>query len=259
MNDPQACLSEFSSQNISNEIAFKASKLTYFHQVQFQNLFYSLIKSSLSLWQKKRARADNISSIVVFFDNEFVESNKGVGCVSDETLKEANCTDTDQASDAEDTPPLDKSFGRTMPSLKRQLPLSFNKEVPRKLSDKSNIGSHQLRQTKQRGENSKILTETVQHKRKSVELNTVNCSKKKFRTSPSKPLLNSEDSHQCKVITALSSESLNGLQMDPDLGFADDESDHGIIDTEMKPSNLHSEITSRSSFNQIIPVGNGDK
>ena len=243
----------------SLKLLLKQEKVT-FHKSRFQNLFfYSLIKSSLSLWQKKRARADNISSIVVFFDNEFVESNKGVGCVSDETLKEANCTDTDLASDTEDTPPLDKSFGKAMPSLKRQLPLSFNKEGPRKLSDKSNIGSQQLRQTKQRGENSKTLTETVQHKRKSVELNTLNCSKKKFRTSPNKSLLKTEDSHQCKVITALSSESLNGLQMDPDLGFADDESDHGIIDTEMKPSNLHSEITSRSSFNQIIPVGNGGK
>jgi len=219
-----------------------------------------LIKTSLSLWQKKRSRADNISAIVVFFDQEYCE-NDVESELHDATEEEIDsCAETDIISGNEDdTPPMVKSI--TNGPLVRQPAFHNEKELAEKLKFDVNVTPNSDQIEAFKNENCCLS------KRKNTEFLSLNNQKKLKTSSPvinppivldASPLnstTSTEDSHQCKVITVLSTETLYDLQLDEDLGFADDESD---IDKIEHPKNLHSEI-SKSSFNKAIPVGKVSK
>ncbi|XP_066922712.1 protein phosphatase 1D-like [Clytia hemisphaerica] len=187
-----------------------------------------LVDESLSIWQRKRARADNISAIVVFLDDEFLpkveEDNDSVSIAS----SEADTVIIAHGDD--DTPPMMSNCSANLNSLVRQiaLPSFSNKEEENKKKSKV-VSPSTSSGLSSCGEDSEGKEEDVnQHnKRKLLHSEESSSQCKRARTScmsPS-PLNNeSEDSHQCNsMITVLSAESLVHLQLDQDLGFVDEE------------------------------------
>lgn len=182
-----------------------------------RNSSQHLVNKSLSLWQRKRSRADNISAVVAFFDSELE------ACAPGPTTEEEADTDA-LVSDNDDTPPMSKENSSS--SLVRQLafhnPADFNKPP---VSLKPVIDEKPEKNFNTTEDSTTSITDVNnQGKRKIGDSTNEESNQKKLRTAS--PVASvSEDSHQCNVITVLSPESLYELQLDEDLGFADDESD----------------------------------
>ena len=182
---------------------------------------------SLNIWQRKRARADNISAIVVFLDDEFKtwsddEDNESISSEADTVI---------MTNGEDDTPPMSSS--ENLSSLVRQIALPFSPSARPSSSDTSGTSTcneiENIEETETRGE------ESSSQKRKLRDSTNELASKaKKARTIVTPPQAIVEDSHQCNVITVLSAESLVDLQLDEDLGFVDEDSDCNIKGSNVK-------------------------
>ena len=194
----------------------------------YLNLFSSLIKESLQLWQKKRSRADNVTAVVAFFDDEFKEFEE--------------CADTDICSgNEEDTPPMINANSNT--SLVRQM--AFSTKFP---SDTCEL---ELNKTEV---SEGVPLELVSQGKRKNENAASPGYQKKLKTTLNSPVI-LEDSHQSNIITVLSTESLHELQLDEDLGFADDESDDPPSSTDEKI--MSHKLGSNSIYK--VPVVQGAK
>lgn len=167
----------------------------------------------------KRSRADNVSAIVVFLDDEFSD------VISDDSDSVTSLADTVIVTNEEedDTPPMSACDGE-MNSLVRQLALPYSgssSKSPGHTLDKRNIEDT----TPPSDEKNKSL-ELCTSKRKIIAENESSVPPYKLRKvrpiSPVSPVACSEESHQCNVITVLSTESLYGLQLDENLDDVDD-------------------------------------
>ena len=160
-----------------------------------------MVTQSLYLWEKRRSRADNISAVVAFFDDEFENTT---------FIEEEEVADTDIcSSNEEDTPPMINVDSDA--SLVRQLAFEkVNSAAGR--SDGLSLGL--LSQGKRKNEDTVFNDDG--RKVKNARVNST------------------EDINECSIVTVLSSESLYGLQLDEDLGFADDESDDATTDKHRK-------------------------
>ena len=245
----------------------------------------------MHIWQRNRHRADNISAIVVFLDDEFLPEEDADNEDDEDTVSIASSeADTVIMSGQEnDTPPM--SGSEHLSSLVRQIGLPFNNqsERSRKLS-----ASKSSNETSAQGLEGK--TSQSHHKRKldcgddnqsssayssastsSTSSSGSSKSKKakhsntestpsnglvESTTSPSSPPLNaSEDSHQCNsVITVLSAESLCDLQLDAeDLGFVESttsglSSSSSRVDSPTRSLNHHHHSHQRLTFEPVPQV-----
>lgn len=184
-----------------------------------RNCSRHLLNESLEMWQKRRSRADNISVIVAFFDDEFganVDSERIDVSDVEERVSDADTdvVDTDECPD----------------------------ETPQESNDTCDV--KMCRQIAFRDESNPIKLPPVSPPHETIQTNDVNevcslgkrknddttCSshQKKVKTSSMQ-----QDGHVCNVVTDISSESLCDLQLDDELGFADDESDEisTVMDT----------------------------
>lgn len=188
------------------------------HSKRRRNCSKSLVDESLSIWQRKRARADNISVIVVFLDDEFKtwsedDDNESVASSEADTVIMTNGED--------DTPPMSSS--ENLSSLVRQIALPFSPSV--RATSPDVLGSSS-RDENRNNDVTDTREEEKFQKRKLRDGDSELASKaKKARIEIGAPLSIVEDSHQCNMITVLSAESLVDLQLDEDLGFVDEESD----------------------------------
>lgn len=161
------------------------------------------------MWQKRRSRADNISVIVAFLDDEFGASPED---------NYASDADTDVVSASEDdTPPLINDNIRLVRQLAFQEENSENKieSCPMVIpvtSSSNNVESVNI--------NDVVEPSSLGGKRK-IDDNLCAGNQKKVRTVPTTV----QNGTICNVVTDLSSESLCDLQLDDELGFADDESE----------------------------------
>ena len=203
-----------------------------------------MVEDSLRIWQQNRHRADNISAIVVFLDDEFLPQSS-----DDEDTESIASSEADTViiTRDDDTPPM--SGSENLSSLVRQiLPFGGNK------TDGSNCSSSTTGVSSSAGDeegsstprnNVGQVTPSGCHQKRKHPLDDTTslsassnlpskCKKAKHHNSTtttttiasaSPPLNSSEDSHQCtNVITVLSAESLSDLQLDEeDLGFVDEE------------------------------------
>lgn len=210
-------------------LALKSDHWTFFFL-----FFYSLVEESLRLWQKRRARADNISAVVVFLDNEF----KTWTDTDNESVASSEA-DTVIISNGEDyTPPMSMGDASSMNTLVRQLALPYHGKMSSSASgDSSSSNSCSAEQKQQqRPESDKLPSPgklpqdvvtigTTTHcptKRKiNEDKSTVPPTKQRKSRSVSPPTLSSEESHQSSMITVLSTESLYSLQLDENLAFDD--------------------------------------
>ena len=167
------------------------------------------------MWQKRRSRADNVSVIVAFLDDEFGAPEPG----TEQRAAEADTESDTEAVDAEEFPdetPQESSEGGDM-KLCRQL--SFRSETnPLKISSPPSELVPAVPLT-----NDAIEVCSL-GKRKNDDTSCSSNQQKKVKTLPD---------GVCTVVTDLSSESLCDLQLDDELGFADDESDeiNNVMDT----------------------------
>lgn len=209
-----------------------------------------MVEESLQLWQRRRARADNISAIVVFLDDEFKtwaddDDNESVASSEADTIIASNGED--------DTPPM--SMGEnSINTLVRQLALPYSGNHSE--SSESECSSSGSGVSSRKGSSQKCTTTGSSHQQSTAvealplstasncsskrkikeESNTVPPTKQRKKTrGASPPDVTSEESHQCNVITVLSTESLYGLQLDENLAadFVDesDESEIGSSDS----------------------------
>ncbi|XP_057295372.1 protein phosphatase 1D-like [Hydractinia symbiolongicarpus] len=187
-----------------------------------RNCSHTLINETINLWHKKRSRADNISAIVAFLDDEF-----DACCEPSTTLINEDEADTDVISDVDDdTPPMSKSSSTF--SLVRQIAFQGAHTISPKVSlddvsEKLKTSSNEIAASSD--QDIEISSTPDASGKRKIDAQD-NRSEKKVRTTlAGTPSAITEDSHQCHIITVLSSESLCDLQLDEDLGLADDESD----------------------------------
>lgn len=185
----------------------------------------------MRLWQKRRARADNISAIVVFLDDEFKSSNHHDD--DDNESVASSEADTDIVCNGEDDTPPMVMAENSINTLVRQLALPYGGNR----SD-SGCGSSSIDEVSGMKSTKDELSTTSPHahhrtdqcssKRKigdDCSNSSVPPSKQRKSGSCSPPSGTTEESHQCNVITVLSTESLYGLQLDESLEFVDESDD----------------------------------
>ena len=211
-----------------------------------------MVEDSLSIWQQNRHRADNISAIVVFLDDEFLPETSDDEDTDSIASSEA---DTVIISRDDDTPPM--SGSENLSSLVRQIALPFagmkkgdsSCSSSSSSSSTSGVFSSAVDNDESSTSHNDIVGEVTCHQKRKLPFDETTssstistlpskCKKAKHHNntattttttaqiaSTSPPLNASEDSHQCtNVITVLSAESLSDLQLDEeDLGFVNEE------------------------------------
>jgi len=210
-----------------------------------RNCSKNLVEDSLSIWQQNRHRADNISAIVVFLDDEFLPESSDDEDTDSIASSEA---DTVIITRDDDTPPM--SGSENLSSLVRQIALPFGvtKKGDSSSSSTSGVFSSAGDDDKSSTSHNDVVGEVTSpgcHQKRKLPFDETTssssestlpskCKKVKHHNSTattapigsiSPPLNSSEDSHQCtNVITVLSAESLSDLQLDEeDIGFVDEE------------------------------------
>ena len=158
-----------------------------------------LCNRSLDLWKKRHSRADNISAVVLFFDEEFG---------SCDPLYYDSEASTLSLGDGEDTPPLVDSLP---PVLVRQLDfqdISVSFQTPVKIDSDTLCKKHCKHKRKHDEDHRGIRSQNIKYMKLGMNEN---------------------------IRTEVSSESLNDLQLDE--MFADDE-DEDVSSTKAKNSML---------------------
>ena len=174
------------------------------------------------MWHKRRSRADNISVIVAFFDDEFGPSEE-TEQLNGSDAEDTEAADTDPA-DTDDCPhetPQESNEGCDI-KLCRQL--SFRNETnPLKIDSPPHEVVPSVPITNDANEVCSL------GKRKNDDTSCSSNQKKVKTLATRQP----EGGNVCNVVTDISSESLCDLQLDDELGFADDESDeiNSVMDT----------------------------
>ena len=226
-----------------------------------------MVEDSLRIWQLNRHRADNISAIVVFLDDEFLPQPEE----DDEDTESVASSEADTIiiTRDDDTPPM--SGSENLSSLVRQIALPFggqsngtnctaaitnsssstsdissldDGEASRSLRNGSPAGDgvtsgHNHKRKLPYDEASSPTSSPSKHASKSKKAKHHNITTNTVVTPSSPPLNSSEDSHQCtNVITVLSAESLSDLQLDEeDVGFVDEERSRKLTSSSTKSLN----------------------
>ena len=226
------------------------------------------------MWQLRRTRADNISAVVAFLDDDFPFNPSSDTSDTDYQLADTDVVDDDD--EEEDDTPTDGKLQRTdsRPALVRQIAfrhfspdqgqlyvktVTKTKFSPVATPVESSSGQSSSQQAVSaddskfpsldfkkacsssagtEGDESMDQMSTAIKRKSDEELSAV--SSKKPRHPPIVSLLSdSEDSERSsQLITKLSPESLKELRFDEDLGFADDEADDPCLNDSKSESTL---------------------
>ena len=165
------------------------------------------------MWQKRRSRADNISVIVAFLDDEFGATVDNE-LINTSDVEDTECPSTDECPDET---PQESNDGCDI-KLCRQISFRSETNPLKNSSPPADIAPPPT--------NNDANEVCSLGKRKNDDT-SCSSNQKKVKTLPAR------QPEVCNVVTDLSSESLCDLQLDDELGFADDESDEitNVMDT----------------------------